>query len=65
VLSCCAADGFPVSIRAHGLTPIPPADTWLRVEGYWIPHTGETLPPVDEFEIVTGEVIPVPDDPYS
>jgi uncharacterized repeat protein (TIGR03943 family) len=64
MLACCAADGLPVSVRAHGLSPIPAADTWLRVEGYWIPHTGDTLPPYDEFEIRTSEEIPVPADPY-
>ncbi len=64
MLSCCAADGFPVSVRVHGLDPIPAADTWLRVEGRWIPHTTETLPPFDELELVSSEEIPVPDDPY-
>lgn len=64
MLSCCAADGLPVSVRVRGLTPIPPADTWLRVEGYWIPHAGNALPPVDEFDLLTSEEIPVPEDPY-
>lgn len=64
VLSCCAADGFPVSIRAHGLDPLPVADTWLRVEGFWLPHETEQLPPFDEFEVVSVEEIPVPENPY-
>ena len=64
MLSCCAADGFPVSIQMHGVDPIPPTDTWLEVEGYWIPHTGDTPPPIDAFDVVTAEEVPVPENPY-
>lgn len=66
VISCCAADGRPVSVRARGLDPIPPTDTWLRVEGYWRPHPkGAQPPPYDDFEIVSSQTIPAPANPYG
>ena len=64
VLSCCAADGQPVSIRAQGLDPLPEPDTWMRIEGYWVPHAGDEPPDIDEFEVVSAEEIPAPADPY-
>jgi putative membrane protein len=63
-LSCCAADAVAVSVRAQGLSPIPAGDTWLEVEGFWIPHTGDELPPYDAFDIVAAREIPVPEHPY-
>lgn len=63
-LSCCAADGIPVSVRMVGLDPLPEADTWLEVEGYWVPHTGDQLPVFDDFAVETVTEIPAPTDPY-
>lgn len=63
-LSCCAADGVPVSVRVRGLDQIPPTDTWLSVEGFWIPHTTENVPEIDDFEAESVQQIPAPADPY-
>ena len=58
-MSCCAADGYPVSVRILGATA-PPADTWVQVTGTHTPDPAgfergdpptlraEDLVPVDE-----------------
>jgi uncharacterized repeat protein (TIGR03943 family) len=63
LVTCCAADGWAVQVRVHGVDPIPSADTWLRVEGYWVPRESDPERP-DDFEVDSWEVIPVPEYPY-
>lgn len=62
-LSCCAADGFPVVVRVVG-TPSPPVDTWLAVEGTWLPHEGDGLPEVHVLEALQVTTIETPENPY-
>ncbi len=64
VLSCCAADAYPVSIRVNGIKDVPPHDTWLRIEGHWKAHDPNDLPDFEELEADQWAVIPAPSDPY-
>jgi uncharacterized repeat protein (TIGR03943 family) len=64
VLSCCAADAYPVSIRVSGIENVPRHDTWLRIEGYWKAHDASKVPDVEELEADKWIVIPAPVDPY-
>ena len=43
ILACCAADGQAVKVAVRTDQPAPPVDTWLEVEGTWVPREGHTL----------------------
>ena len=64
VVSCCAADGTPVTVQVHGDRPRP-GDTWLTVEGVWRPDP--TAEPTDApiLDAYAVEEIPQPDRPYE
>lgn len=69
MLSCCAADGIPITVRVYGVSPIPADDTWLELEGEWIPAedvVDDAVAPrrVHEFRADSFRPIPVPADPY-
>jgi uncharacterized repeat protein (TIGR03943 family) len=65
MLSCCAADGTAVKVRARGAEPLP-ADTWVRVIGRWAPRAEgrpeDRIPVLDVHGI--SEIEP-PADPYE
>jgi uncharacterized repeat protein (TIGR03943 family) len=64
VLSCCAADAYPVSLRISGIRHLPQKDTWVRIEGTWKAHP---MQDVREFESIEADqlvLIPAPADPY-
>jgi uncharacterized repeat protein (TIGR03943 family) len=66
VLSCCAGDGAPVQVAVRGLDqPAPAADTWLVVEGTWLPHPRGREPDVPALQATTTRPIPRPTDPYE
>lgn len=42
ILSCCAADGRPIKVGMSGNAPnTVPADTWVQLEGTYIPQTAK------------------------
>jgi uncharacterized repeat protein (TIGR03943 family) len=64
VLSCCAADGVPVSVAIR--SPRRPAvDTWTVVEGRWVPHTPGTEPDMPVLAAEAVRPIAQPEDPYE
>ncbi len=64
VLSCCAADAYPMSLRISGVEHVPAHDTWVRVEGSWKAHAIDDVPDFEEIEADTLTAIPAPADPY-
>lgn len=72
VLSCCAADGFPIQVAATCIDgPPPPDDTWVEVVGTWdppAPDTSETDgggPAVAALAAESQTVIDPPAKPYE
>ena len=61
-LSCCAADGFAIALRILDADQRPANDTWLAVEGYWVPPEGTAE--IEEFRAVTITEIEEPSNPY-
>jgi uncharacterized repeat protein (TIGR03943 family) len=37
LLACCAADGQAVNVKVRSTEPAPAVDTWLEVDGTWVP----------------------------
>jgi uncharacterized repeat protein (TIGR03943 family) len=65
-LSCCAADARATSVALRGLPgPRPPDDTWLEVDGTWLPDPSGREPRVPSIEVTTVRQIPTPTDPYG
>jgi uncharacterized repeat protein (TIGR03943 family) len=64
-LSCCAADARTFKIEMRGAAA-PPADTWVRVTGTWLPN-GKVLDSeaIPAFTVATLERVPAPKDPYE
>lgn len=64
-LACCAADALVTKILTLGTTPLP-ANTWVRVEGKWVPggptNDDNAIP---WFEITSIRKIPEPANPYE
>ncbi|MBM0224441.1 MULTISPECIES: TIGR03943 family putative permease subunit [Micromonospora] len=54
ILACCAADGVPIKIGLRGDVPRLASDTWVQVQGRWIPHTAKD--PVNDSDIPYLEV---------
>jgi uncharacterized repeat protein (TIGR03943 family) len=70
VISCCAADARPMTVRLVGGGPGSgvdhPPDTWLRVRGRIQP--GSATPQtryVPAFTVSSAAVRPAPEDPYE
>lgn len=68
-VACCAADGQAIHVAIRSDQPPLPADTWLEVEGHWVPrpdHTPGELslepPLLDATDI---RQIPQPAQPYE
>lgn len=68
-VACCAADGQAIDVAVRTDQPVPPVDTWLELEGSWVPRPGHTIgdisldPPIIEAE--TFQVIDQPAQPYE
>lgn len=64
-MSCCAADGYPVSVRILDV-PAPPADTWVQVDGRHVadPAAAEAGDPPS---LQVEDLVPVdePREPYE
>lgn len=70
LLACCAADGRAMKLDVVGWRgEDPPADSWLVVEGTWVPRDppGEGDPQdfIPELRLLTWDRIPAPRDPYE
>lgn len=65
VISCCAADSYPVTVRITGMPPPSPrtADVWVRVTGSYRPAVGDTDLAVLAADSVT--VVAAPRDAYE
>jgi uncharacterized repeat protein (TIGR03943 family) len=69
-ISCCAADARPVRITVLSDGPAPPTETWLVLEGTWIPTplfdpVGDDPAPDVALQVETSRRIPAPDQPYE
>jgi uncharacterized repeat protein (TIGR03943 family) len=66
-ISCCAADAIPMQVAVRDVPgPIPPSDSWVSVEGTWIPPrhgARDRLPPV--LGATSVRTIEPPVDPYE
>nr|WP_312874080.1 TIGR03943 family protein [Amycolatopsis jiangsuensis] len=67
VISCCAADASPVTVRLKGGGADRfPSDTWLRVTGQVVPGTADaTNSYTPDLVPATVERITAPKDPYE
>ncbi|MEV5720553.1 TIGR03943 family protein [Amycolatopsis mediterranei] len=67
VISCCAADAFPVTVHlTGGQADQFAADAWLRVNGTIVPGTATLANDYTaDFTVSTIEPIPAPQDPYE
>lgn len=63
VISCCAADSYPVSVAVLDAGAAPAADTWLTVTGRFVPGTDDQELPSIRAESV--QPIAAPRDPYE
>lgn len=67
VITCCAADAFPVAVRLGGVPAAGyPNDTWLEVTGQVVP--GTTTRATDYtpgFTVEDLHRVPAPEDPYE
>lgn len=69
VVGCCAADGRAIDVLLADSEAPPPLDTWLEVEGTWVPRAGiepgesTVEPPV--LEVASRRPISAPAQPYE
>lgn len=73
VMACCAGDGRAVQVAvwrpgnggAGGTAGVPPADTWLEVEGTWRPDPSGDEPDVPVLVARSVRQVSQPSDPYE
>ncbi|HET6503686.1 MAG TPA: TIGR03943 family protein [Amycolatopsis sp.] len=67
VITCCAADAFPVTVHLDGAQAAGYAnDTWLEVTGQVVPGTATRADNYTaDFRLATIRRIPAPADPYE
>ncbi len=67
VISCCAADAFPVTVRLRGGEADHLAsDAWIQVTGEVVPHTATKANSyTPDFTPASVTTIPAPKDPYE
>jgi uncharacterized repeat protein (TIGR03943 family) len=64
-MACCAGDAIPYTAIVHGL-PRPPADSWVRVVGQWVPPaSGKAATGVHELRGLRVETVKKPKNPYE
>lgn len=67
VISCCAADAFPVTVRLDGAAADGfKSDAWIEVTGKVVPRTAtKTNSYTPDFTLATIRPVPTPQDPYE
>jgi uncharacterized repeat protein (TIGR03943 family) len=67
VISCCAADAFPVTVRLTGPEAARYAsDAWIQVTGQVVPHTATRANSyTPDFTAASVATVPAPKDPYE
>ncbi|MEV6640533.1 TIGR03943 family protein [Amycolatopsis sp. NPDC051371] len=67
VISCCAADAFPVTVHLRGGEADPLAsDAWIRVTGQVVPGTAtKDNSYTPDFTLASIATVPAPKDPYE
>ncbi len=67
-LACCAADGQAVDVKVQTNQAAPPEDTWLELDGEWVPtpgQDGELTLAAPLIKAVAVRQIPPPAQPYE
>jgi uncharacterized repeat protein (TIGR03943 family) len=68
-MACCAGDAVPIRVDVRGAGgPVPPDDTWLEVEGEWVPpEPGTPYGPARgaTLRLLHKREIEAPDFPYE
>ncbi|HJQ47899.1 MAG TPA: TIGR03943 family protein [Amycolatopsis sp.] len=65
VITCCAADAYPLKVRLDGPAAYPD-DTWLQVTGHIVPGTATPATSYTaDFTLATAKRISAPQDPYE
>lgn len=70
-IMCCAADAsvYKVVVSDPDRAVPPEVDTWVEVEGTWVPATApaatEADPPDPVLELASIRIVPEPDQPYE
>ena len=65
VITCCAADAYPLKVRLIGVADYPD-DTWLQVTGQVVPGTATPANSYTAgFTLATAKRITAPQDPYE
>jgi uncharacterized repeat protein (TIGR03943 family) len=67
VISCCAADAWPVTVRlAGGEADRFPSDAWIQVTGQVVPNTATRANAyTPDFTLASVTTVPTPKDPYE
>lgn len=67
VISCCAADAFPVTVRLRdGSADHLPSDSWIQVTGQVVPGTAtQANSYTPDFTPASVTSVPAPKDPYE
>lgn len=67
VITCCAADAYPLTVRLAGVAPAGYADdTWLQVTGQVVPGTATRANRyTPDLEVASAQRIRQPADPYE
>ncbi|VVJ20685.1 Uncharacterised protein [Amycolatopsis camponoti] len=67
VISCCAADAFPVTVHLRGgEADHLPSDAWIRVTGSAVPRTAtKDNSYTPDFTLASITTVPTPKDPYE
>jgi uncharacterized repeat protein (TIGR03943 family) len=65
-LSCCAADGRPIQVAIRRVPhDVPPPDTWVVVEGTWLPDPSGHEPRTPALAAKSLRIVPKPAAPYE
>ncbi len=65
LISCCAADARPMTVRLDGGGLDYPPDTWLQVRGLQPGSATAETRYVPALTVSSAEVVPAPEDPYE
>ncbi|HVM27868.1 MAG TPA: TIGR03943 family protein [Mycobacteriales bacterium] len=67
-IACCAADGFPIKVFVRDTGPVPPRDSWVRVDGRGLATVSPEYEEDDALgEVLAERVVPIeePASPYE
>ncbi|GAA4662818.1 MULTISPECIES: TIGR03943 family putative permease subunit [Amycolatopsis] len=66
VITCCAADAYPLTVRLTGTAPTYPDDTWMEVTGRVVPGTATSANRyTPDLTVDSARRIDQPQDPYE